>query len=70
MFCFVDAATDLAPEAGEPQSTEGKPCVEPLEVKPSSSDTEDTEVTKLSDSWLKYKWAHPIENSNHWMPFI
>jgi hypothetical protein len=24
----------------------------------------------LSDSWLKYKWAHPIENSNHWMPFI
>jgi hypothetical protein len=50
LFCFVDAATDLAPEAGEPQSTEGKPCVEPLEVKPSSSDTEDTEVTKLSDS--------------------
>jgi hypothetical protein len=52
-FCFlVDAATDLSqvPEPSEPQSTEGIACVEPSEVNPSSSDTEDTEVTKLSDS--------------------
>lgn len=57
-------------EPGEPQSSEGEACDEPLKIKPSGSDTEDTEATKLSESWLQYKWEHYIENSNQWMPYI
>lgn len=49
-------------EPGDPQSADDVACEKPVKIEPSSSDREDTEATKLSDSWLQYKWGHYIVN--------